>query len=116
MEENRDILEGGNSGTQTMPSESILVSIKKWFQNRHPDREFIEAIVETVEPKIKGVHGYQKRLLGPLQVCQNHCKKVVAGIPGPIYLKHSDYYADPLIKAAFAGSEKIENLLVKSDI
>ena len=116
MEEHRDILEAAHSDTKAMPSESIMVSIKKWFQGRpEADRELIDSIVETVEPKIKDVRGYQKRLLRPLQVCQEHCKKIVSGIPGPIYLKHADYYADPLINAAFAGSEKIEDLLSKAD-
>ncbi|MBT8361173.1 MAG: hypothetical protein KJO32_09470, partial [Deltaproteobacteria bacterium] len=116
MEENRDMLEAANSSTKAIPSESILLSIKKLFQGRPAaDRELIESIVETVEPKIKRVRGYRKRLQGPLQVCQKHCKKIVAGIPGPIYLKQADYYADPLINAAFAGSEKIEDLLSKSD-
>jgi hypothetical protein len=116
MEKKRDILEAANSDTKAMPSQSIMLSIKKWFQGRpEADRELIDSIVETVEPKIKGVRGYQKRLLSPLQVCQEHCRKIVAGIPGPIYLKHSDYYADPLINAAFAGSEKIEDLLSKSE-
>jgi hypothetical protein len=116
MEENRDIPEAANSGTEAIPSESIMASIKKWFHGRpEADRELIDSIVETVEPKIKGVRGYQKRLLRPLQLCQEHCRKIVAGIPGPIYLKHSDYYADPLINAAFAGSEKIEDLLSKSE-
>ena len=90
---------------------SIVMGIKRWFQVRRADRERIESIADNMEPRIKTVHGYRKRLRRPLNVCQEHCKKIVAGIPGPIYLKHSRDYDDPLINAAFTGSEKIESLV-----
>lgn len=115
MAKNHDIPEARNLSTQPMPSGSFLEGINRWFERRRAYRKRIESIAETIEPKIKRVRGYQKRLRRPLQVCQEHCIKIVAGIPGPIYLKRSDYYADPLINAAFAGSEKIEDLLSKSE-
>ena len=96
-------------------SQSVLESMKGWFQDSRAEFERIEAIVETIEPKIKHVRGYRKQLQRPFEVCREHCKKIVAGIPGPIYLKNSHDYSDPLIKAAFAGSEKIEDLLAKRE-
>jgi len=97
------------------PSKSILTSMKGWFQGRRAERKRIESIVETIEPKIKQVRGYRKRLQKPLFICQEYCKKIVKGIPGPIYLKHVNDQTDPLIKAAFAGPEKLGDLLSKAE-
>lgn len=102
-------------GHRTRPSTSILASIEGWLQGRRADRAFVDSIVETIEPKIKQVRGYRKRLQIPLSVCQEHCKKIVAGIPGPIYLKHPDDSADPLINAAFTGPDKLDDLLSKAE-
>ena len=101
---------------QPKPPKSILAGVKEWLQGGGgEDRAFIEAIAEIIEPKIKQVHGYRKRLQIPLAVCQEHSRKIVAGIPGPIYLKHPGDYTDPLINAAFVGPEKLEDLLSKTE-
>ena len=49
------------------------------------------------------------------RVFGKHCRNIVLGIPGPINLKSSHDNSDPLTKAAFAGSVKIEALLSKSE-
>ncbi len=76
--------------------------------------ELIDYVIKTVEPKLKQVRGYRKRLQKPLQICREHCKAIVTEIPGPIHLNKSGYYEDPVIKAAFAGSERIEDVLVRA--
>lgn len=90
---------------------SMLSRLGGRFHVNQPENELIDYLVTTVEPKLKQVRGYRKRLQEPLQVCREHCKAMVAQIPGPIYLKRSAYYDDPVIKAAFAGSDRIEDLL-----
>ena len=106
---------------QSIPSnlkvffQSILSSITGQSQHNQPENEFIDYIVNTVEPKLKQVRGYRKRLLEPIRICREHCKAIVAEIPGPIYLKRTGYNDDPVIKAAFAGSEKIEDFLNRID-
>lgn len=77
--------------------------------------EQIDGFVTTIEPKLKGVRGYRKNLHEPFQLCLKHCRALVAEIPGPIYLKRAGYYEDSFIKAAFAGSEGIEDLLKNAD-
>ncbi len=104
-----------SSTSPARPSKSILAGVKEWLHGRGAERAFIEAIVEIIEPKIKQVHGYRKRLQIPLAVCQEYSRKIVAGIPGPIYLKHPGDYTDPLINAAFVGPEKLEDLLSKTE-
>ena len=116
MAEKPDI-RGTSPAPRPRPSKSILAGVKEWLQGQRggAERAFIEAIVEAIEPKIKQVHGYRKRLQIPLSVCQEHSKKIVAGIPGPIYLKHPGDYTDPLINAAFVGPEKLEDLIAKTE-
>ena len=107
---------------QSMTSEqsgvlgSMLSRLRGWFQGTDQAQdELIDYVVNTVEPKLKRVKGYRKRLQEPLQICQEHCKALVAQIPGPIYLKRSGYSDDPIIKAAFAGSDRIKELLDRTD-
>jgi len=90
---------------------SFTERLKRWYQGRQDDAQVIDYVVETVEPKMKHVRGYRQILREPLDLCLQHCKSMIPQIPGPICLERSNYYADPLISAAFVGSEKIEDLL-----
>lgn len=98
-----------------LSSPSISERLTRWYRNRQTETQLIEYLVETVEPKIREVSGYRGRLRIPLQTCLQHCRAMVAQIPGPIHLKRSNYYSDPLIKAAFVGSTKIEDLLASPE-
>ena len=90
---------------------SMLSRLRGQSQTDQPDNELIDYLVTTIEPKLKQVRGYKKRLQEPLKLCREHCRVLVAQIPGPIHLKQSEYHDDPLIKAAFVGSDRIEDLL-----
>ena len=102
---------------QEKPSSSLSFTerVKKWYQDRQDDAQVIDYVVETVEPKIKDVRGYRQRLREPLEFCLQYCKAMISQIPGPICLDRSNYYAEPLINAAFVGSEKIEDLLASPE-
>jgi len=110
-----------NRKRHNMPSEhpgalqSLLRRINGWFHINNPEHEVIDYVVDTVEPKLKSARGYRDKLRGPLELCREHCKAMVAEIPAPISLKQSGYYDDPVIKAAFLGSGRIENLLKRAD-
>ncbi|MFT5701321.1 MAG: hypothetical protein ACI8ZB_004212 [Desulforhopalus sp.] len=95
--------------------QSIFKRIGGWFNNNNTEHDFIDHVVNAVEPKLKLAKDYRKKLLGPIDLCREHCKAMVAEIPGPIYLKESGYYDDPAINAAFLGSARIENLLKRAD-
>lgn len=90
---------------------SMLSRLRGQFQADQPENELIDYLVTTIEPKLKQVRGYRKRLQEPLRICREHCRAMVDQIPGPIHLKQSGYHDDPVIKAAFAGSDRIEDLL-----
>jgi hypothetical protein len=89
---------------------SMLSLLGERSHVNQPENELIDYLVTTVEPKLKLVRGYRKRLQEPLQICREHCRAIVAQIPEPIYLKRSRYYDNPVINAAFKGSERIEDL------
>lgn len=101
--------------TPSKSSKSIFSRFNEWFQDRKHDKQLVDYVINAVEPKIKNAKGYHEHLQRPIQICLEHCKNIVAAVPGPIQLKKSDYYADPLIRAAFIGSEKIEDLLKSQD-
>lgn len=95
--------------------QTMLNRVGEVFQTNQPEDEFIDYVVNTIEPKLKQVRGYRKRLQEPLNHCREHCKALVAKIPGPIYLKQSDFHDHPVIKATFAGSGRIEEILRRAD-
>lgn len=92
---------------------SILSTLRLWFKNRQAETQHVDYVVSTVEPRIATVSGYRRKLRAPIKACLEHCKSMVSTIPGPIKLKQSDYYSDPLIRAAFVGAVKIEDLLAE---
>ncbi len=94
---------------------SMLNSLGGLLHANEPENEIIDYVVNTIEPKLSLVRGYRKRLQKPLQICREHCKVIVAEIPGPIHLKRSGYSDDPLLTAAFAGADRFEKLLNLAD-
>ncbi|NNK95660.1 MAG: hypothetical protein HKP41_15015 [Desulfobacterales bacterium] len=81
-----------------------------WRHASKPEDELIDYFVTTVEPELKRVKGYRKRLREPLRICRGHCKSLVAEIPGPIIVRRTEHCDDPFIRAAFTGSNRIEDL------
>lgn len=109
---------GQKQGVSSEPMgviQSLRSRIGGWFNSSEPEAELIDHIVNSVEPKLKGVKGYRKRLKDPVRLCREHCRKIVGEIPGPFQLERSGYPGDPVIKAAFAGSVRIEDLLNRVD-
>ena len=94
---------------------TMLNRIGRLFHGNKPENELINYAVDTIEPKLKQVRGYQKKLQGPLQVCREHCRTIVDKIPGPIHLKGPEFCDNPLLKAAFSTSDRFEELLNRAD-
>ena len=94
---------------------SLLTRFGGMFHTSLPEDELIEYVVNTVEPRLKEVKGYRQRLQGVLRGCRGHCRAMVGEIPGPVLLKRSGYWDEPVMKAAFTGPERIDQLLVRVD-
>jgi len=93
---------------------SIWSRIGGWLNASDPEKELIDYAVTTIEPKLKQVKNYRKRLGEPLRICREHCRKIVAEIPGPITIRSAENCDDPFIRAAFTGPERIEDLLSRA--
>ncbi len=110
-----------NRQKQTMVSEKMGVFhslrnwLEGWFHTNVPEDELIDYIVNIIEPKLKQVRRYRQRLKEPLEICREHCRTMVADIPGPIALKRNGRGSDPFIRAAFTNSELLEDLLDRAD-
>ncbi len=90
---------------------SLWCRIGGWLYENEPEGELIDYVVNTVEPELKRVKGYRTRLREPLQICREHCREIVAKIPGPITIGRTGYGDHPFIRAAFTGADPVENLL-----
>lgn len=95
---------------------SLLTRLGNLLSRGQSEDELAEYFVNTIEPKLKQVRGYQKILQRPLQVCREHCRAMIAEIPGPIQVKRSGHNDDPFIKAAFAQPERLGELLSQADL
>ena len=104
-----------SAGAGPLPSWLSISRLRQWYLNYRAQRELTEHVVEKIDPQLRWVRGYRKRLRLPLQTCRDHCRKIVEGLPGPIELEPPGYDAHPLIKAAFRGAGKIEPLLRQAE-
>ena len=92
---------------------SIFQKIRRWKRKRKEWRKRVDFVVDEIEPKIRWVRGYRKRLRDPAAICLGHCRSIVESIPGPVVINQADFSDHPLIRAAFTGEESFNDLLGK---
>ncbi|MGI9535661.1 MAG: hypothetical protein ACR2PB_01220 [Desulfocapsaceae bacterium] len=95
---------------------SLRSRIDGWFHTGNPENQFVDHVINIIEPKLKLAKNYRKRLRQPLEICREHCRALVAEIPGPIQLRRNGYGGDPFVRAAFTKSEFLEDLLNQADL
>lgn len=96
----------------------FLSNLMGW-RNKTPllgeaERQAVERAVAAVEPLLKTVSGYRRRLAPAVRHAMAYCEALVATVPGPIEVNSHAYAADPLIHALFATSGDIAATLGKS--
>jgi hypothetical protein len=72
-------------------------------------------VAELVDPRLKAISGFERRLVGPLQHAIGYCEALVAGLPGPIAIDREAFARDPLVHALFATADDIEQMLGRSE-
>lgn len=96
----------------------ILSGIGRWLGSRTPlDAVLCRAIeraVEIVDPQLKGVSGYQRKLALAARCALDHCAALAGQIPGPIDVNLRSFATDPLVHAIFAAPDDIGDMLGKS--
>jgi len=96
----------------------ILSGIGHWFDSRQPLDEALRAAidraVEAVDPRLKIVPDYRRRLAPAVEHALGHCAGVAAAIPGPVEIGARAFAADPMVHALFAAPGDIAEMLGKS--
>lgn len=67
----------------------------------------IEQLVKDVDPRIRLVRGYRKKLRPGVEVARKHARDIVARIPGPFALDTETWRTEPLVNVAFARADEL---------
>lgn len=96
----------------------ILSGLGDWLGSApSPDlvtRQAIDRAVEAVDPLLKTVSGYERKLAPAVRQALSYCEELAAGIPGPIDVSPRAFSADPLVHSLFAAPGDIVDMLGKS--
>lgn len=76
--------------------------------------EIIELIVETVDPRLKLVPGYQEKLGAGVRRTVAYLRSLVPEPPPPIELSQKAWGADPRVNAFFAAAEDVARIMGRS--
>ena len=82
-----------------------------------PDRrlgEAIQRVVDAVDPLLKTLAGYQRRLAPAVTKAIMHCEQVAAAIPGPIDTRAQAFAHDPVLHSLFGAAQDIGDMLGRS--
>lgn len=75
------------------------------------ERDAIEAAVDRVDPRLRVVAGYQRKLAKAVRRAVEYCDSLVASIPGPVDIDIRAFGNDPLVHAFFAAPDDIDRML-----
>ncbi len=96
----------------------MLTSFGRWIGSRpaldEAMRQAVDRAVIAVDPLLKTVSGYERKLVPAVSHALAYCEELAAGIPGPIEINQRAFSADPLVHALFAASGDIGDMLGKS--
>lgn len=62
----------------------------------------VEAVVDAVDPRLRTLAGYQRRLAPPLAATIGHLRALARELPAPIVLARGAWGGEPLLNAFFA--------------
>ena len=77
-------------------------------------RKAIERAVSTVDPQLRHVGGFERRLGEVVASALDHAAALVSQLPGPRVLSHGEFARDPLVHALFATADDIDHTLGRS--
>ena len=73
--------------------------------------EMVEHVIDVVDPRIRVIGGYKKKLLQPLSQTWDYLTDVANLIPGGVTLSSESYSNDPRTKAVFNTKAVVQQLL-----
>lgn len=74
-------------------------------------RTMVEHAVTAVDPLIRQVPGYPRKLAPAVRHALDYCTDIVARIPGPYEISRAAFASDPLVHALFATADDIQAML-----
>ena len=75
----------------------------------------VEAIVEAVDPRLRGVSRYQNRIAPGAERTIAHLRSIARVLPEPIEFSRAAWSSDPLLNAFFATAAEMPALLGRSE-
>ncbi|MBI4986442.1 MAG: hypothetical protein HZC24_14135 [Rhodocyclales bacterium] len=92
----------------------ILTNLSGWLRPPQPDaatEQAIEQAIDRVDPRLRIVSGYKRKLAPAVRHALDYCDGLVQEIPGPIDIGIRAFGKDPLVHAFFAAPEDIGRML-----
>jgi len=96
----------------------FLSALSRWLAPQAPLdgalRQAVDRAVAAVDPLLKTVSGYERRLAPAVSRALGYCETLAADVPGPIEISPRAFSADSLVHALFAAPGDIGDMLCKS--
>ncbi len=80
----------------------------------HATQALVDRAVDTVEPLLKTLPGYGRKLAPPVRHAFDYCERLALAIPGPIPITRSAFASEPLVHALFGSADDIGTMLGRS--
>ena len=97
---------------------NVISRIAGWLRPAPPlpaeERIAVERAVDRVDPLLRLVPGYQKRLAPAVRRALAHGDALVAALPGPVDVHAGAFGTDPLVRAFFSTPGDIADTLGRS--
>lgn len=77
--------------------------------------DIVEHAINVVDPRLKALSDYQQRLLPAAEVAWKHVCTITRNMPQPVELARERWSIDPLLRAAFATPDEIDQLFARSE-
>lgn len=74
----------------------------------------IEAVIDTVDPRLRTVSGYRKKLAPGATATIEHLRALAGDLPQPLELSRANWGSDPLLNALFATADDVQAALGRS--
>ncbi len=77
-------------------------------------KETLERVVEGVDPTIRYVRGYQRKLYDAIAASLDYTNQLIAEIPGAIGVSRTTFVADPYVNAFFVNVKDLQTVFSHS--
>lgn len=79
-------------------------------RNAHDVDEYVERVIEGIDPRLRLVSGYKRKLHDQVFLSLSHINNLVDQIPGPIKVSRKTFISDPGVRAYFASPDALQEI------